>query len=73
MKLAKNMGSIDRALRFIIAIILVTLYFTETVTGFWGIVLLFFAIATTFTGVSGFCPLYPIFGWNTCKMKDKKE
>lgn len=72
MKLPKNMGSIDRAFRLIIAIAAITLYFTGTVTGFWGIVLLLFAVATTFTGISGFCPLYPIFGWNTCKIKEKK-
>jgi hypothetical protein len=73
MKLPKNMGNFDRAIRFIIATILVTLYFTGIVSGFWGIILLLFTIATTFTGVSGFCPLYPVFGWNTCKMKEKKE
>ncbi|MEZ4857523.1 MAG: DUF2892 domain-containing protein [Flavobacteriaceae bacterium] len=72
MKLKKNMGTWDRTLRFILAAVIITLYFTETVSGFWSLVLLLFAVATTFTGVSGFCPLYPIFGWNTCKMKEKK-
>ena len=64
MKLPKNMGKFDRAIRFILAI-----YFTGIIDGFWGILLLLFAIATTFTGISGFCPLYPIFGWNTCRIK----
>ncbi|MEZ4874967.1 MAG: DUF2892 domain-containing protein [Flavobacteriaceae bacterium] len=68
----KNMGTIDRGLRFVIAIIIVTLYFTGTLNGIWAIVLLVFAVATTFTGVSGYCPLYPIFGWNTCKRKEEK-
>ena len=72
MKLPKNMSKFDRAIRFILAIVAVTLYFTGMVEGFWGILLILFAIATTFTGISGFCPLYPIFGWNTCKVKEKK-
>ena len=66
------MGGIDRAIRFAIAAVIVTLYFTEKIDGILAIILVAFAFATTFTGVSGYCPLYTIFGWNTCKVKDKE-
>lgn len=72
MKLIKNMGTIDRALRFVIAAVITTLYFTEKIDGVLAIILIVFAFATTFTGITGFCPLYTIFGWNTCKIKEKK-
>ncbi|MAO07176.1 MAG: hypothetical protein CL596_00525 [Alteromonas sp.] len=68
----KNMGLMDRGIRFIIAIVILTLYFTGKIDGVLAILLLGFALATTFTGISGYCPLYPIFGWNTCKKKEKK-
>lgn len=69
MKLSKNMGDWDRLLRFAIAIILGYLYFAGYLHGTWAWVLLLFAVATSLTGFTGFCPLYPIFGWNTCKRK----
>lgn len=72
MKLPKNMGRIDRLLRFVAAIIIVTLYVTGILTGWLAILLLIFAVATSLTGITGFCPLYPIFGWNTCKVKEKQ-
>jgi len=71
MKLPKNMGRIDRLLRFVAAAIILTLYFTGVVSEWIAIVLLAFAVATSLTGITGFCPLYPIFGWNTCKVKEK--
>ena len=72
MKLPKNMGTWDRAIRFVIAITILILYFTNFISGTLAIVLLLFAAATSFTGITGYCPLYPIFGWNTCKIKEKK-
>lgn len=72
MKLPKNMGRIDRLLRFVTAAIVLTLYFTGVVSGWIAVILLAFAVATSLTGSTGFCPLYPIFGWNTCKVKEKR-
>lgn len=72
MKFQKNMGTLDRALQFIVAGIIIILYATGSIDGWVAIVFGFFAIATSFTGLTGFCPLYPIFGWNTRKVKEKK-
>ncbi len=62
----KNMGSPDRIIRTILAIVFVVLYFTGTVTGTWGIVLLIFAGVFILTSLVGMCPLYAIVGMNSC-------
>lgn len=63
----KNMGSADRVIRFILAAIFIVLYFTGTVTGTWGIVLLVVAAVFILTSLISFCPLYAPFGLKTCK------
>lgn len=63
----KNMGSSDKVIRFILAAIFVGLYFTGTVTGTWGIVLLVLAGVFVLTSLISFCPLYAPFGLSTCK------
>jgi len=65
----KNMGSADKTIRVIIAIIFSVLYFTQTVTGTLGIVLLVVGGIFLLTSVISFCPLYVPFGINTCKKK----
>ncbi|MEJ7821168.1 MAG: DUF2892 domain-containing protein [Chitinophagaceae bacterium] len=62
----QNMGSPDRIIRTILAIVFVVLYFTGTVTGTWGIVLLVLAGIYILTSLAGICPLYAIVGMNTC-------
>jgi Protein of unknown function (DUF2892) len=63
----KNMGSADRIIRFVVALVAAGLYFTHTVTGTLGIVLLAVAGIFVLTGLISFCPLYTIFGIRTCK------
>lgn len=67
-----NMGSTDRIIRLIVAAILATLYFTETVTGTVGIIMVVVAAVFTLTSFVSFCPLYAIFGMNTCPVKNTK-
>ncbi|MDB4270832.1 DUF2892 domain-containing protein [bacterium] len=66
----KNMGSTDRIIRFIVAAIFIALYFTNTVTGIWGIVLLVLAGVFILTSFVSFCPLYAPFGLSTCPNKN---
>jgi hypothetical protein len=68
----KNMGSADRIIRVIIAVVLGVLYFTGTVSGTLGIVLLVLAIVFVLTSTISFCPLYAPFGIRTCAMKENK-
>lgn len=65
----KNVGKSDKIVRFIIAIILVTLYFTNVLTGTLGIIALVAAGIAVATAFMNFCGLYKIFGISTCKMK----
>ncbi|MEY5044893.1 MAG: hypothetical protein RL713_118 [Bacteroidota bacterium] len=65
----KNMGSIDRVVRILLAVVFAALYFTGTVTGTLGLVLVVAAGIFALTSVVSFCPLYPIFGINTCSVK----
>ncbi len=63
----KNMGGADRIIRVILAIVFAALYFTGTVSGTWGIVLVVLGGVFLATSVISFCPLYLPFGINTCK------
>ncbi len=65
----KNMGTIDKAIRILIAVIIVILYFTNVISGTLAIVLGVLAIVFVVTSLIGFCPLYPPLGINTFKKK----
>ena len=65
----KNMGNADRVIRLILAAIFAALYFTGTVTGTVGIVLLVLGAVFVLTSLVSFCPLYTIVGLNTCPAK----
>ncbi len=66
------MGTADRIIRVIIAAIMGLLYFTGTVSGTLGIVLLVLGGVFVLTSLISFCPLYAPFGIKTCPIKDKK-
>jgi drug/metabolite transporter superfamily protein YnfA len=66
-----NMGFVDKVIRVIVAFILSALYFTKTVEGTFGIVLLAVGGIFIFTSIIGFCPLYKIIGISTCPVKKK--
>lgn len=58
----KNVSSIDRTLRIIIGLVLLSLVFIGPQTP-WGLV----GVILIITGFVRFCPLYRIFGIRTCK------
>ena len=66
----KNMGSVDRLVRVAIAIVFAILFFTGTISGIAGIILLVLAGVFVVTSFVSFCPLYAPFGISTCAMKD---
>jgi uncharacterized membrane protein len=68
----KNMGTADRIIRLIVAAIVVVLYFSGTITGVLGIVLLVLSAVFVLTSLISFCPLYAPFGIKTCTINDKK-
>ncbi len=63
----KNMGTVDRAIRVLIAAIIAILYFTNVLTGTLGIVSLILAVVFVLTSFISFCPLYLPFGISTMK------
>jgi hypothetical protein len=66
----KNMGNTDRVIRLIIAAVIGVLYYTGTISGTLGIVLLVLAGVFVLTSFVSFCPLYAPFGISTCSTKD---
>jgi len=69
----KNMGTADRIIRTILAIVMILLYFQGVITGTWGIVLLVLAGVFLLTSLVSFCPLYAPFGIKTCKVSEAKN
>jgi Na+(H+)/acetate symporter ActP len=65
----KNMGNTDRIIRVIAAIVFSVLYFTGTVTGTAGLVLVVLGAIFLATSFISFCPLYTLVGLNTCEKK----
>lgn len=63
----KNMGTLDRVLRFAAAIAIIALYYTHIISGTVAIVLLVVAAAFIITSFISFCPLYLPFGIRTRK------
>jgi len=63
----KNIGTIDRVIRILLAVLFVVLYFTNVVSGVLGIVLLALAAIFVVTSILGICPLYILLGLSTGK------
>lgn len=59
-----NEGTMDRAMRVIAGLVLITLAATGAV-GVWG----WIGIMPLLTGAMGICPAYSIFGLSTCPTK----
>jgi hypothetical protein len=54
----KNMGTIDRIIRMLLALVVIILYMTGSITGVAAIILGILAIVFILTSLIGFCPLY---------------
>ena len=65
------MGTTDKIIRLLVAIVFAVLYFTNTVTGTVGLILVILGAVFVLTSLVSFCPLYLPFGISTCAKKDK--
>ena len=63
----KNVGGIDKILRIVVGLALISLVFIGPKT-LWGLV----GLVPLLTGVFGFCPFYPLLGLNSCPVTNKK-
>lgn len=59
-----NEGTIDRAIRIIAGLVLISLVFIGPQTA-WG----WIGLLPLATGLAGRCPAYSLFGINTCSIK----
>ena len=62
--MSKNEGNVDRVLRVILGLVLLSLVFLGPKTA-WG----YIGIIPLATGLVGICPIYSILGIRTCKVK----
>jgi hypothetical protein len=65
----KNMGGLDKVIRLIIALVAGLLVYLEIVDGAVAYILLTITGIFVITSLIGFCPLYGVFGINSCKTK----
>jgi Inner membrane protein YgaP-like, transmembrane domain len=63
----KNMGTVDRVIRVLLAIVVLVLYLTGNITGLAAIILGIIAAVFVVTSIIGFCPLYTPFKISTIK------
>ena len=65
----KNVGTVDRVIRILLAVVFAALYFNENVTGTLGLVLVVLGGVFALTSLLSFCPLYALVGLSTCPTK----
>lgn len=61
-----NEGKMDRIVRVVVGLFLMSLVFWGPQTA-WG----YIGLIPLFTGLVGFCPLYAVFGLTTCPLSGK--
>lgn len=66
----KNMGTTDKVIRILMAIGIALLYYFNVIEGTLAYVLMALAIIFLVTSIVNLCPLYTLFGINTCKSKN---
>ncbi len=64
-----NVGTTDRAIRGLVGIVALALFFMGTVTGILGWVALAVGVVLLGTAALGTCPPYSLLGINTCSVK----
>ncbi|MCA1968013.1 MULTISPECIES: YgaP family membrane protein [Ciceribacter] len=64
---AKNVGSIDRILRIVVGLVVLSLFFIypDASWRYWTLI----GVVPLLTGLLSTCPLYSLFGMSTCPMK----
>ncbi len=63
----KNVGTIDKVIRILIAVVVVVLYFTNVISGTLAVILLALSAVFVLTSLLSFCPIWLALGLNTRK------
>ena len=69
--MTRNEGSLDRILRISVGGALVLFMLFGVVSGALGWLVLALGAILVVTGVTGFCPLYALFGIRTCPLETR--
>lgn len=63
-----NVGGIDRVLRIVVGLAVLSLVFVlEGTARWWGLV----GLVPLLTGIVRFCPVYPLLGVSSCPLERK--
>lgn len=68
-----NMGTADRIIRAIIAVVLAYLVFSKTVSGALAVILGVVALVMAVTAIFAYCPPYALLGVKTCKCSEHEQ
>ncbi len=71
--MGKNVGTIDRVIRILIAVVVGILYFTNVISGTLGIILLVVAGILVLTSLVSICPIYLMLGLSSKKGEKKPD
>jgi hypothetical protein len=67
--MVKNMGTVDRIIRVLLAVVVLVLYLTGAISGLAAVILGVLAVVFLLTSLVGFCPLYLPFKLSTIRKK----
>ena len=65
----KNVGSIDKVVRLLLAALFIILFVTNVVSGLFGYILLALGAIFILTSLVSWCPIWAALGFNTCPVK----
>ena len=71
--MVKNMGTLDRIIRTMLAIVVILLYLFGLISGITAIILSIFAVIFLLTSFVSFCPLYVPLKISTLRKSDKER
>jgi hypothetical protein len=63
----KNVGTVDKVIRILIAVTVIVLYFTHVISGVLAIILLIAAAVFVVTSLVSVCPIWLALGLSTRK------
>jgi hypothetical protein len=67
----KNVNSIDKVIRVLLAVVLGILIFTNQITGILAIIFGVLAVVLLLTSFLSFCPIYAMLNLSTLKKSEK--
>ena len=67
----QNVGTTDKSIRVLMAIVIAILYFIDVISGTLAIILGIIGVALVITSLFSFCPAYAILKMSTAKKETK--